>query len=672
MPATGPPGKHNAGPALSVQAAFGQNPLAGTAASYTWTDISSYVLSYSSRGGRQHELDRFESRTAQILLDNTDGRFSPYNTSSPYTGNIVPSTPIWVQAVYSGASYSRFFGYADDWTMQWVGTGYSNVQLNCTDGLGLLSLFEFGLATSAYANLVKTDGGANLKQYWRCGDAPGSTTVSDSSGNGNYGLIDYGPAGGATFGFPGAFVYDPNTSIDLTNGTNAANAGIIGGFSGASPPASIEAWFQATGASVQAGVGNGAMLASGATGGSVLPDGAVIWVTNTTAGIGPTVPEVNFALIGSASVGIFAPVLDGKWHHVVITVDSSHVWELYVDGQGSFTFTHTPSGPTEWLFASYWGMQNPTSPFGPFTSWPGAVQDIAYYSTALTSAQVLNHYNTGILFRNNELSGQRVQDCLTASGIPTGAASIATGIATCAAETSPIVGTKTLDYIGTVCDTEPSAFWQDSFGRFIFTDRYFTLTAASSVFVFSDDPSVPGVYYELGFPNLTSDALDLWPTVTVTRNNGTIQTATNSSNLARYGPRQDNVSGVLYTADSYSLSLATWYATIYGKPMQRVTGVTTSLYGTDGSASVGGSHVAGLLGLTFLQRVTVRKKMLDGGAAYQQDACIEAITETVTGGPNSHWTLEFALSPYDLAGQTTVALWDSATQGIWNTNLWGL
>lgn len=663
MPATGPPGKHNAGPALSVQAAFGQNPLAGTAASYTWTDISSYVLSYSSRGGRQHELDRFESRTATILLDNTDGRFSPYNTSSPYTGNIVPSTPIWVQAVYSGASYSRFFGYADDWTMQWVGTGYSNVQLNCTDGLGLLSLFEFGQTTSAYANLVRTDGGANLKQYWRCGDAPGSTVVSDSSGNGNYGLIDYGPAGGASFGFPGAFIYDPNTSIDLTNGTNAANAGLNGGYSGSAPPASLEMWIQATGASVEAA---GAILASGATGGSVLPDGAVIYMSN------PGIPEVNFSLIGSGSVGLFVPaVLDGNWHHVVVTVDGSHNWTLYVDGEGSFSFTHTPSGSTEWLFASYWGMQNPTSTFGSYGNWPGAFQDIAYYSIALSSTQVLNHYNTGILFRKNELSGQRVQDCLTASGIPTGAASVAVGYSTCAAETTSIVGTKALDYIGTVCDTEPSAFWQDSFGRFTFTDHFFTMYETTSSFVFSDDPSVPGVYYELSFPALTIDAIDLWPTVTVTRNNGLIQTATNSSNIARYGPRQDDISGVLYTADAYSLSLATWYATIYGTPQQRVTGVTTSLYGTDGSASVGGTYVAGLLGLTFLQRVTVRKKTLDGGTAYQQDACVEAITETVTGGPGAKWELNFALSPYDLAGQSTVALW-TTTGRNWDSAVWGL
>ena len=657
--AVGPPGPNNQGPALSVMAAFGQNPFLGSAASYTWTDLSAYVLSYKSQGGRQHELSRFEARTTSILLDNTDGRFSPYNTSSPYYPNIVPSTPVWVQAVYSGASYGRFFGYVDDWTMQWVGPGYSNVMLDATDSLGILSLFEFGQTTSPYPALVLADGGANLVYYWRCGDVVGSSIVADSSGLGNNGMITNGAAGGASFGFQGAMPYDPNTAVDLTNDTQTPNAGIETNGATANPPSTVEMWCLAAGSINTAG----AVLGSCAQGAG--PSYGTSLIVNSSG----TVTLNDY--YNSESCTSSAVVNDRNWHHLVGTVGGTgaSVWNLYVDGALAGTFNGN-AGTNARLAFDFIGSALPGEPIGSTTAWPGSLDEIALYSIALTPTQVLNHYTVGSYFRRTELTGSRVSDCLAQIPIGASGASIAAGWAECAPETNAVVGTKVLDYIGTVTDTEPSSFWQDGNGYLVFPDKFWALNQTSSALTFSDDPAVPGVMFEMGSPDLAIDALDLWPTVTVTRNNGVIQTATNAAALARYGPRQDDISGVLYTNDGDSLNLANWYSNLYGTPVQRVSGVEVALYSRDGSTALGGAHVAAVLGLKFLQRVTVRKRTQDAGTAFQQDSCVESISETVTAGPTAAWQVTFALSPYDI-DNGEVLIWSGAVQNDWDDFDWG-
>lgn len=49
-----------------------------------FVDISSYVKKIKTTMGKQHEMNRYEAGTCTLLLDNADGRFSPWNTSSPY------------------------------------------------------------------------------------------------------------------------------------------------------------------------------------------------------------------------------------------------------------------------------------------------------------------------------------------------------------------------------------------------------------------------------------------------------------------------------------------------------------------------------------------------------------------------------------------------------------
>lgn len=63
------------------------------------TDISIYVYEVATGWGRRSPLEKVGPRTAKIVLDNTDSRFTPKETSSPYSPNWTKDKPIRLKAV---------------------------------------------------------------------------------------------------------------------------------------------------------------------------------------------------------------------------------------------------------------------------------------------------------------------------------------------------------------------------------------------------------------------------------------------------------------------------------------------------------------------------------------------------------------------------------------------
>lgn len=128
-------------PTLLVDVAFSNNP---TDSSPTWVDISDYVESVTTRRGRQHELDRFETGTATVLLDNNDRRFDPSYTAGPYYGQLLPMKRIRIRARYDGVDYPVFSGLVEGWPQEYGPDGVlAFVQLPCSDlfkSLALLGL----------------------------------------------------------------------------------------------------------------------------------------------------------------------------------------------------------------------------------------------------------------------------------------------------------------------------------------------------------------------------------------------------------------------------------------------------------------------------------------------------------------------------------------------------
>ncbi|GGU90929.1 hypothetical protein GCM10010275_29900 [Streptomyces litmocidini] len=83
---------------VTVQCGFGYSPIASDIA---WTDITRYIALSDSEGisigrGAGDELSDTQTGTLSVAVDNSDGRFTPGNASSPYYPNVRRNAPIRV------------------------------------------------------------------------------------------------------------------------------------------------------------------------------------------------------------------------------------------------------------------------------------------------------------------------------------------------------------------------------------------------------------------------------------------------------------------------------------------------------------------------------------------------------------------------------------------------
>lgn len=125
---------------LTISLGFGSGPLA---ASPSFTDISAFSKGWSTSRGRSSVLDRFDTGTGTIIVENMDGRFDPINTSSPYTPNLKIGTPVRIQVVHSAVTYTLFRGMVDSWPIQYSNAGqYSELAIPVTDLFPILAGFN--------------------------------------------------------------------------------------------------------------------------------------------------------------------------------------------------------------------------------------------------------------------------------------------------------------------------------------------------------------------------------------------------------------------------------------------------------------------------------------------------------------------------------------------------
>lgn len=127
-------------PSLQIDIGLGSGP--GTAiASVTWTDITQYVRSISIQRGKNHELEASQTATAIVEVNNHDRRFEPENPGSPYYPNVLPMTPLRIQALWNGVTYPVGVFYVGEFPVTWRGQTDSNVSLVCANWLEVLNNF---------------------------------------------------------------------------------------------------------------------------------------------------------------------------------------------------------------------------------------------------------------------------------------------------------------------------------------------------------------------------------------------------------------------------------------------------------------------------------------------------------------------------------------------------
>ena len=109
-------------------------------------DVTQYLRSVSVRRGRSRRLDKFQTGTATIALDNTGRVFDPEYAGSPYVGQIQPRRPIQVT---DGVNF-LFVGLIEDWNLDYSLNRDSIATALCVDGFTLLASSELaGFTASA-------------------------------------------------------------------------------------------------------------------------------------------------------------------------------------------------------------------------------------------------------------------------------------------------------------------------------------------------------------------------------------------------------------------------------------------------------------------------------------------------------------------------------------------
>jgi hypothetical protein len=103
-------------------------------------DITIYVREAATHRGASRELERIEAGTASLTLDNRDGRFTPFNTASPYYPNILPMRRIRIRASWDEVIYPVFNGFVEDWPVTFPGEVDTETRVTLVDGMKMLAV----------------------------------------------------------------------------------------------------------------------------------------------------------------------------------------------------------------------------------------------------------------------------------------------------------------------------------------------------------------------------------------------------------------------------------------------------------------------------------------------------------------------------------------------------
>ncbi len=154
-------------PTLSVEFAPATRPTETP----TWIDITTYVLSISTRRGRNDVMGPMGIGTCELLLDNTARVFDPIYALVVAAWDLKPLKRVRIRATHAGITYGIFAGYVDGWPQSWEDGVVPVVSLRACDALKILSLTELNEIyvqelSGARVRKVLADAGFTLGGTW--------------------------------------------------------------------------------------------------------------------------------------------------------------------------------------------------------------------------------------------------------------------------------------------------------------------------------------------------------------------------------------------------------------------------------------------------------------------------------------------------------------------------
>lgn len=580
------------------------------ASAVSWTDVTSFVQSLSFGGGRQRELERPEPGFCSVVFLNSDRRFDPYNTASPYYPNVLPMRQLRVRATYASVSYDLWRGYVNSWSQDWQLSSFSTCTVECTDIFRVLA--GRGLQ-DAYWYVVDAD---SPVVWLRLGESEGSLVKDEISGR--FGTMHGVLTGNESLVYKssdGAISFDGSSRILHENTAKVVSL-----------PLSVEFWVQTSGTADTTLVRQGSGLES---------DGFSVGIFGTGEIFATAAFEDDTTIWTDDSFN------DGLVHHVVyVRTSSSHL--IYVDGVSvSLSSASLPSGT--WNGTLVGG----TVRTGQYLT--GILDEVAIYDTELTWADVLVHYATGVAPWDGDTTGERIGRVLVMLGF---AGDLDSGN-TVLGSAAMLGGMNAFEYVLLVLDTEFGNMWVEGDGTIRFRERNAPMLAAVAATLGDGVGEIPFS----GVVLAPADEL-IRNEVTVEREFGVPVTVSDAGSQTEFLVRSYGLSGVLFDSDEESFYAADWILEKYKNPVNRVESVVVN---PRHDPSV---MFPAVLSLTVDSKVVVNVRPA-AGAVISETSIIESVLHEVT---SDGWVTTYQLSPADAA---TACVFDDLVLGLFDGQNFG-
>lgn len=575
--------------------------------------------------------------TAVANPDFTDGnRFTAGTLTG--TDSAGRSWTVTAPASLVAVTYDLFSGFVDTWPQDY-GRFQATAEMTATDAFKILSKIDLA---DAYTETVRADHPAG---WWRLGDdTPTSSLCADASGNGRDGLYLGGPVKADS-------IVDGTTdgAVDFDGANDKLELPVD--VCPTASPFTVELWV--TTSQVPAAGADAYLVHASATFGN-----SAGWVDAIRVSLDET-GVVDFKFIDYPTLNVVSTVStsvvnDGAVHHVACTVDTDRRARIYIDG----ALQGTSAGPAAFsavLAADRLRVGAPRGVAAGYKKFDGILDEVALYTTALTSAQVLAHYQAGASPWIGDTTGARIGRVLTLAGWPTSDRDIDTGRSTM----GPYEGadSNVLAIAQQAETTEGGALWQSPDGAITFRDRHATIqdwNATTSQAAFTDDgtATAPNHYttLDLAYDDtlIVNDAAVGW--------SGGTETSTDQTSIDAYTRQAIQIDTALTTAPE-ARDRGDWLLARYSEPSVRPERVVLR---PAADSRLWRHCLARRIG----DRVTVRRLPQNTGAAIQFDATIESISHRLADGRNT-WETEFGLSP--TAVDLGWLILDDATDGLVDT-----
>ena len=371
-----------------------------------------------------------------------------------------------------------------------------------------------------------------------------------------------------------------------------------------------------------------------------------------------------------------AGLLDGNWHHVVVTFAESGgntTVIAYLDGTEDAGLSRTISANYSDPVGTVVGCNA-----GAINGFPGILDEVALYNSALVNTDIVGHYQQGLWFQSSGETGAnmpstgpsavgRLNHVLAVSGFGGTYAIGSPYITSVYGEVDPVTTTTCLDYIQILMETEPGIIFAGQDGNIYALNRQYVIgyggafgimnsaRAAISQGIFGDTSGSTYRFEYKGF-DVGQDDLDIWNDIQAkSARPGTpapvlqeVNEETDSTGIAllsgnQYGVRTlQGLTNLLFVNDSDALAVAQQYLVWYAAGLQRAPLITIQ------NTSAQGANIPQMLGRNIYDRLTIQYQGQTAGAAFSQDSLIESIEHDVDVSTGI-WATSFAQSPYEIS-----------------------